>query len=303
MLIVGSKSLSYNFPEVDKKVKDIDIIGTKEDVKYLINSLSPKNIKETPYVISLLNITQTSTYDKPNIEILLSDNSESLSSYIEYDKAKYGLKYASPEVLFSLKKSHINFPIKFDKHIVDYTFLNKHFKGFDKLSEITKKNYKETEERLGKLKTPSLNKSVKEFFKQSNGFVKSYFIHDDMHKAVSHYGYPLYEKMQKDITIAKCHKEMWEEFTFENKCKCVLEEAYVISLERKIIPSIFGGKEWVSAEEGLNWSLMRICTTLCSGWFRKFATDNYFEIKNYINKNYVIDFLEKFNSGEIKKIA
>jgi hypothetical protein len=42
---------------------------------------------------------------------------------------------------------------------------------------------------------------------------------------------------------------MWEEFTFEQKSKCVLEEAYVIGLERKILPMMFGGKSYFSSQE------------------------------------------------------
>jgi galactose-1-phosphate uridylyltransferase len=209
--------------------------------------------------------------------------------------------FASPEVLFSLKRSHINFPIRFNKHIEDYTLLYNHFDGIDYLDDITKINFKETEDRLGKLKTPSLNKSVEEFFGQSNGYVKSYFVHDDIHKAMAHYHKPLYEMMQVDKNLAKCEKDMWNLFTFEDKCKCVLEEAYVIALERRIIPMIFGGGKGYTSEEALDWALMRICTTLCSGWFRKFATNNYYGIKKLVNKNYVEKFLTEYENGNITR--
>ena len=108
--------------------------------------------------------------------------------------------------------------------------------------------------------------------------------------------------MQRDITLAKCEKDMWNRFTFENKCKCVLEEAYVIALERKVLPGIFGKASWVSSNEALEWALMRICTNLCSGWFRQFATDYFFKIKEFINDNYVVDFLEKYNNNQICRI-
>jgi hypothetical protein len=217
---------------------------------------------------------------------------------MEYDNVSL---FASPEVLFSLKKSHINFPIKFNKHIEDYTLLYNHFNGIDYLDDLTKLNFKETEERLGKLKTPSLNKSVKEFFGQSDGYVKSHFVHDDIHRVMAHYDKPLYEMMQVDKNLAKCEKDMWNLFTFEDKCKCVLEEAYVIALERRIIPMIFGGGRGYTSEEALDWALMRICTTLCSGWFRNFATNNYYDIKKLSNKNYVEKFLTEYENGNIKR--
>lgn len=299
MLIIGSKALTYHYPSLDRDVKDIDLIGYKSDIQYLINTLNPSKIKEGSGIISLIGIQNKSDfYSTDNVEILLADESESLQAYLAFDSGERWLKWASLEVLLSLKKSHIHFPIKFNKHISDYTFLNEKLGG-DYLDSITKSRYRETEERLGKLKTPSLNKPITEFFGQSKGFVKSYFIHDDIHKAVAHYDKPLYLNMQRDITIAKCEKDMWDRFSFEDKCKCVLEEAYVIALERKVLPGIFGKSNWVSSNEALEWALMRICTNLCSGWFRQFATDNFFKIKEFINSNYAVSFLEKYNNNQI----
>jgi hypothetical protein len=303
MLVVGSKAMVYNYKSLDRKIKDIDIIGNKEDVEYLRQSLKPTTIVNGDGIVSFFRIqNKNEFYNTDNVEILLYDKSEALSEYIKYEesngKVGGGLFYASPEVLLSLKKSHIHFPVYFKKHIEDYNFLLKQL-GEDKLKDITKKNYKETEIRIGKLKTPSLNKSVKDFFGQSDGYVKSYFIHDDMHQAVAHYNEPLYLRMQYDKSLAKCEKVLWDKFPYEDKCKCVLEEAYVIALERKILPSIFGGHKWTSSKEALEWSLMRICTTLCSGWFREFATDNYNKIIEMSNPNYVEDFLTKYNNKEI----
>jgi|GEM_PF-6158627 len=299
-MIVGSKALVYNFPNLSRSIKDIDVIGSISYAEDLIDNLKPNIIKEGNGIITLIDIqNQNEVFNTKNVEILLTDNSESLKYYLDYNKNK---QFASPEILFSLKKSHIHFPIFFKKHIIDYTFLYNYFNGVDKLEKITKINYKETEERIGQLKTPSLNKPVVDFFDQSKKYVQYYFIHDDIHKAVAHYECPLYLKMQKDPTIAKCDRNMWNEFSYENKCKCVLEEAYVIALERKILPSLFGKAKWINSNDSLDWALMRICTNLCSGWFREFATNNFFDIKKYINKLYVEDFLEKYNKKEICRI-
>jgi len=305
MLVVGSKALNYHFPDLKREVKDIDIIGTKDDIKYLINTLSPENIRETESITTLFNIqTPNDFFNTKNVEILNADNSEALSEYIKFDtqdgKLGSGLRYASPEVLLSLKKSHINFPIKFEKHIQDYNFLLDKLKE-DKLQRITKINFKETERRVGELKTPSLKKSTMSFFGQSDGYVKYFYIHDDIHRVMAHYDRPVYEDMQVDSSSAWCEKDMWNRFSFEKKAKCVLEEAYVISLERKIIPMLNGCGEIISSKKAFDWAIMRICTTLCSGWFRQFATDNYTEIIKYYNSDYVKKFLKAETEGLIKK--
>lgn len=305
MLIVGSKALTKSFTLPDRRVNDTDVIGTYSDFLFLKEILNPKEILEKEKIISLKNITPSDLlpdFLTKNVEILLSDNSKSLNLYLDYDEAHEGIHFASPEVLFSLKKSHIHFPIKFHKHIMDYCFLYEHFKGEDILSEITKINFLETEERVGKLKTPSLYKSTKSFFRQSEKFFKSYFVHDHIHLVMAHGDRPMYEKMQYNLESAKCEKVLWDKFTFEEKCKCVLEESYVIALERKMIPMIFGSEGAYTAEESFKWAIMRVCTTLCSGWFRQFATDNYTKILKYYKPNYVEIFLESFDKGLIKKL-
>jgi hypothetical protein len=272
MLIVGSKALKYHFPNFPRSARDIDVIGFESDLNYLINLLHPKKVIKSEYTVLLKNIeNKTDVFDSDSVEVLLAEKSESLKKYLEYSRGDLN---APIELLFSLKKSHIHFPIKFKKHIHDFCFLNQVCDGVDILEEITAINYDETEKRLGKLKTPSLNKSVDEFFGQSENYVKYFFTHDDIHRVMAHYEKPLFEKMQKDKTSAKCEKDIWRVFPYEDKCKCVLEEAYVIALERKILPMLFGGGKGFTSDEAFDWALMRICTTLSSGLFREFATKN-----------------------------
>ena len=306
MLVVGSKALTYHFPKLERKVKDIDIIAENTDIERLITFLNPTKVKSQKNITTLIDIqNKDEFFTTNNVEILNSSESNSLKKYLEYDsqnsEIEHGLRFASLEVLLSLKKSHINFPIKFEKHIKDYNLLLDLLKE-DKLKEITKSNFIETEVRIGKLKTPSLKKSTDNFFGQSEGLVKYFYVHDDLHKVMAHYSRPIYEDMQNNESNAWCEKSLWDNFPFEKKVKCVLEEAYVIALERKIIPMLNGIFEPISSKDAFNWSLMRICTTLCSGWFREFATDNWSKIINFYDKNYVLKFLEAESKGLIKKI-
>ena len=121
MIIVGSKALKFHFPKYKREVKDIDVIGYSDDVNTLFELLSPTEIKRAKHTVLLKNISnKTDIFNTDNVEVLLADNSPSLKKYMEYDKVNL---FASPEVLFSLKRSHINFPIRYNKHIEDYTLL------------------------------------------------------------------------------------------------------------------------------------------------------------------------------------
>ena len=169
---------------------------------------------------------------------------------------------------------------------------------------LTKRHFEHNQEiAVRKLRTPVLAKDSEKFFSESAGSVEYRFIHDDIHDVMAHYDKPMYTHMQKEGTnSAFCHKSMWDDFSFEDKCKTVLEEAYVIALERKLIPHHFDkSKPFWTPELALDWSLMRICTNLCSGRFRQFACDNYEEIRQFINPKYHIKFFRAYNQGLIKE--
>ncbi len=44
---------------------------------------------------------------------------------------------------------------------------------------------------------------------------------------------------------------------------------------------------------------MRICTTLCSGWFRQHACDNWTRIVSKIDMNYFDKFLQAVDTNKI----
>ena len=106
--------------------------------------------------------------------------------------------------------------------------------------------------------------------------------------------------LQPDPNAAFCSKAMWDAFPEDWKDKCVLEEAYVIALERKLIPNVFGGEKYVSPQDAIQWSLMRIATTLCSGWFRQWACDNWVRIVSKVDSNYFDKFLSAIDDGKIQ---
>jgi hypothetical protein len=118
MLIVGSKALKHHFPNFPRSARDIDIIGFESDLNYLINLLEPKKVVKSEYTVLLKNIQRkTDVFDSDSVEVLLAEKSESLKKYLEYSR---GELFAPIEVLYSLKKSHIHFPIKFK---IEFSFI------------------------------------------------------------------------------------------------------------------------------------------------------------------------------------
>jgi hypothetical protein len=95
--------------------------------------------------------------------------------------------------------------------------------------------------------------------------------HDWLHELYAYEDQPMYTRLQKDKTSAWCSKELWYNLYRQQKIQCVAEEAYVIATERFLVP-----KDWnYPAKRAYYAAVKKICTTLCSGWFRDYALDNW----------------------------
>jgi hypothetical protein len=272
-LIVGSAAMGC------RPAKDIDVICYKGDIEVETST-------GDDYACSFM-------HNGWKIECLLADKQESFQEFLKDAIVdEEGPKdIASEGVLFAIKAGHITFPHRqWEKHIMDYHILKKIvYEAYNPLGivwieKMTKLHKKCTEDRLGKQKLPKLIGTTKEEF--FDDYVVKYVEHDSIHQMVAHKEFPMYHYMQKDHTLVECHKELWDQFSHEDKLHCVMEECYVIALERHIIPTIKGDRVGLNYHDAFKWALMRVCTTLCSGWFRQFAIDHYFEVLNSYNKEY-----------------
>lgn len=310
-VVIGSQAMKHHFPDFPRIPHDTDVVLRDSMYQKVVQDESDIEVwqesssgREDSFIIKYVG------YDKP-FEYLIADGIISLELVL--DQLCDSSVYAPIEVLYSLKKAHIHFPIKFQKHIGDLMFMReklRQIKGIkleddlnsvsdllDELPALTLIHFKETEKRLGKLKTPKMTgEDTKKFFGKSKKYVTSYFVHDDMHKAVAimHEGSPVYEKILKDDAQVETDQNKWNQLTLQQKIWCVLEEVYVIALERKMIPQQFEYivKNPMTEKEAFDWALMRVCTTLCDGFFREFAVKAYGEIQNQYNPDYVTLFFK-----------
>lgn len=280
-LLVGSYALGV------RPAKDIDVICYREDIEV-------ETSEGDDYACSFV-------YNGWKVECLLADEQESLQFILKHNIHK---TVADRGMLWAIKAGHIMFPHRqWEKHIMDYHILKssvnvyglnvtfrEHFGDYSEATQmsyrdVSKLHKKSTEDRLGKQKLPKLKGTTKEEF--FDDFVVKYIEHDSIHQMVAHKEKPMYSYMQHDPNIVECDKELWNAFTFEEKVWCVTEECYVIALERHVIPTLKGDRVGLNSHEAFKWALMRVCTTLCSGWFRQFAIDHYFDILNNYNREYI----------------
>ena len=185
----------------------------------------------------------------------------------------YWLHVVNPGGLAIIKRSHLWRNIGFDKHITQYC---KYLRQYNVLEHPLLRERTEMTRVAFPQQHPKLNVSVPEFF---DDYVTKKYDHDWLHTLVAHETTPLYKQMQTDPESAWCDKSLWDGFTYQQKVNCVSEEVYVIAIERFLVPSDWNYSPKVAYHKALN----KVCTTLCSGWFRDFAIDNYEQIYDNCN--------------------
>lgn len=202
-------------------------------------------------------------------------NNDSFDQYAKTDTIKFNgelVHIMNPYGLAIIKRSHLWRNLSFQKHITHYhRYMSKwksrlYQEDLDLLNEriaLTMKRYPQGH--------PSLKKSKDDFF---DDYVDKKYDHDYLHELVAYNEKPLYTYLQRDSSSAWCEKDLWDKFNTLNKIQCVAEEAQVIAIERFLVPS-----DWqYSSRQAYLKALDKVCTTLCSGWFREFAIDHYPEV-------------------------
>lgn len=307
MILIGSQALRFNmekiggvYPSRDGR-PDLDFFAyVGEAYEFVRNSKMEVTVNDGNKIVGKLP-------DGMMCEIEIGRIGSSTHLYLMwaelYSKLNslplYGteVEIAPLEMLFSIKKAHRHSPRKFSKHVKDYNFLRVLTK--DIFPKITSLRYAETKQR-DKLFTPSLKKSKSEFFDDSVS--NKTFIHDEIHEVMAFGEHPMFEKIRISSETVACSVDKWNSLEPLEKIQCVQEEAYVIALERAVIPMLFEGGPIAVPFDAYKWAVMRICTTLTSGWFREWALENYQSIIWAYDKEYVGKFLKAVEDGEIKRI-
>jgi hypothetical protein len=307
LIIIGSRALFSRFDDIESKKRlenaDYDVIMSYAEFsswskknKNIIKELVPKNSYKYRALI-LINekkvLFEIELGEDGHSSSFLMNNIDDVTDLDYVDPLGFTWKCLKPEYLMLTKKSHVFFPVHFDKNINDYHYLKKmlgDFKITDNMAEYFKLRKHEANIRFkDKHSIPKLNITNDDFFKVSGVSDGRIYIHDDLHYVVKHHDVPVYEMMKskENSNMAWCEKDLFFNLPYSHRIKAVQEEAYVISLERYIIPQIgeYNDLLWCYKR-----SLMRICTTLCSGFFREFAIENY----NNIVENFSEEFYSKF---------
>ena len=150
---------------------------------------------------------------------------------------------------------------------------------------------------------PNLNQKKSEFFDGAG--IKYYYEHDDIHQAVAHLDKPAYEYYKIPNEEVKCSKELFYEVPEQTRLFGVMEEAYTLALERSQIPIMEGDftseTPW-TPEQSFKFALMKVCTSITSGWFREYAWEQHDRVLAMYDRNYATRFWDWVKQGKVKAL-
>ncbi len=295
-VLIGSRALKYWYPNYPRgKNSDYDIILSKDHDLFTL----PKNTHGKV----ILNKIEVEFDDKESNRLILEKSSKCPEVKIDVDGLHIMCNVADPQILLAIKKSHRHFQDNWHKNIKDYLFLKSMVELDEECDNICRIRLSEKTGRSGR----SLNMSNDDFFNGSQRFVKRKYVHDDIHFGTCFYDKPLWTRCKENQDLAKIDKHLFDKLDHSDKIRMAQEEAFVIALERMIIPTIDDIESFnidnQQSFKAYSWAVMRLGTTLTSGWFREFVIDNYVDIMaiakdvEYINK-----FLHAVRSGNIREV-
>jgi hypothetical protein len=321
MLLIGSRALVANNPELEgvRKCTDWDYICTIEQ----FTAWHKANKANLQFAIP----TQGGKYyhargkDGMNYEFELAWPGTSADMLLQ----QYGIVgiYDEPVIainddLYLIKMSHRykrNSP-HFLKTMSDIKFLRQKL-GYAEAAKwlgfvpINEQIYKQRQAESYDYAHPKLNVSSKEFF--TGDGVNYVYDHDSIHLAVAlkvesytvgadcdvhQRPKPAYTFYMKDGSEVMTSKDKFMGVHEHIRLYGVYEESCVLALERSQIPHGLGKEGGPTARWSFEMALMKVCTSITSGWFREYAWENYSKVLDLYNELGENDYIERFNRNQ-----
>lgn len=232
--------------------------------------------------------------------------------FYPFDRSDTNFFYPSLEFLLSLKMTHrFKDSVHFDKTRIDILELMR--RGISPMRD----NMFDEIEAAFLSKPVKLSESAENFFRKSDKFYQAN--HDDIHQSIlgldwlgNNTKIPAYKSILGDDAEVYCDPKKWLELDFEVQCRCAVEEACTLAIERILIPKngfdacLSGTCDAGNPTEMFETSLRKLCTRITSGRFRTFAWRNYDTIKSVYRmhyKNYVSNFIAACIQGKVRRFV
>lgn len=312
MLIVGSLAMQHHFSGEGVIPRDTDLIGTLDEFRTWSRGFAKGDIILCkPLSADKIHVR---TKDGWNYEFEIATEHSTNERLLDRYCTGIGMTIAPLEVLLMLKLSHRyrrNSP-HFLKTMRDIQKLRAAGVVLDEwLQEVLVQREKETYTYAH----PKLDVSKQAFF-DGDG-VPYVYDHDSIHLTVAldsyvQYGLPCpdgkvgcmvahgkrvmvpaYTKYMKDGAAVMTSKEKFFAAPETVRLAGVYEETCVLALERSQIPF-----PEAKPRKSFEYALMKVCTSITSGWFREYAWENYDRVFAIYEQQGEDDYVQRFKQNQ-----
>jgi len=291
MLIIGSTA----FPEAIRpanKETDLDVMMMADECQRVVLEWTKlyKDMTIEKATDDYMHIKNA--YGYIDVEIYIGHSNNSTEQLIKYWHAEHDNITAPLDVLYAIKMSHRylrNSP-HFIKTHRDIMLMRKMGANMDDpvLYEIFKLREKETYN----YKHPVLDQAKASFF--SGDGVDYTYDHDTIHEAIKIGDKPAYMNYIVEGADVMTSKDKFFAQSEEIKLLGVYEETCVLALERSQIPNNFE----LDPRSSFVTALIKVCTSITSGWFREYAWENFDTIITMYRKRGERDYVNRFHQNE-----
>ena len=298
MLIIGSQAMIFH-KLTDRKARDTDVIATYSELQSLIRAIK----EEKGIVISRpLSENKWHIRDKDgwNTEVEIAWKGSSGDVLLQIEGVVEGKEaFASKEALLALKMSHRylrNSP-HFLKTMRDIQSMRA--AGVKMTAELENLWLPQREAETYVYNHPKLNVDKQTFFDDSVEYV---YDHDTIHltqaliwenSSLHCWPTPAYTYYMQDGAQVMTDREKFFSVDEQIRLYGVYEESCVLALERSQIPFNFEP----DARRSFEMALMKVCTSITSGWFREFAYNSYDKVLDLYNELGENNYIERFKKN------
>jgi hypothetical protein len=194
---------------------------------------------------------------------------------------------APPDILYTIKCSHLAWDIHWEKTKLDALYMKS--KGCSLLPDIYQELKLLWEKEYGDKSFLSLKKEKEYFF---DDHVTYLYDHDYLHELVAYPNSPIYLSVLKDGEQVLTDKNKFDKLSFESKVRLFREEITVIACERWLLNK--KNKETDSWYRAYQLSLKKTITRLTKGWATDFTIEHLdkFVVPDYSYFKHLIETLE-----------
>lgn len=303
LILVGSRALALRSPTlIKRKPLDWDFVCSPQEFEDW-KSHSSDFVSESEF----LDISEKTKAFKSKDKIVEFELALPNSNTIEFiDLVKKDSKtlqlgsilIPSLDMLFALKASHRylkNSP-HWWKTLGDYHAMKN---AGAQIRPDWMDWFKRREQETYTYKHPKLMGVKKNEFFDPNSGVSYKYDHDSIHEAVKHLERPAYRYFMKDGAEVACDKNKFMNAAEEVRLYSVLEESYVLALERSQIP--FEGR--ISPKDSFRIAFSKVLSSITSGWWREWGYENALKVLPLYSNSYVEKFQSALNSGIVKPFS